>query len=346
MSLKLGSDTKAFSGIIVNMKSKVFLGLTVFVVIIISGFLYLKEVREAENKVAISNPASRHCIEAGGLLSSKTTSDGATYGMCVFPDGRVCEEWAFIKGECKDVTDPLTVPAEAVTLKDENEFYTISVTYPVETSDQGEVLKQFAESLFKEKQELWRLGGEAHQQELKLKEEFPDKSEPHYDFLLTYSTSTSAKLGTATYIFSGYEATGGANGNLTINTFTFGEHGELKIEDIIDFNKESNDIALTKILAKKIAEDESLASYTDTEMIEEGLGLDCLDEDEIFDAEACQADGYFFPSNFMRFVPQDDGLIFIMDKYAVAAGVANTPEVPFTWDELLPFLNSDFLVPN
>lgn len=325
------------------MKSKVFFGLTVFVVIIISGFLYLKEVKEAENKAAIANPASRHCIEAGGLLSSKTTSDGVTYGMCVFPDGRVCEEWAFIKGECKDVIDPLSVPAQAVTLKDENDFYTISVTYPVEAWDKSETLRQFAENLFKEKQELWRIGGEAHQAELKLSAEFPDKSKPHYEFLLTYSSSTSEKLKTNTYVFSGYEATGGANGNLIVNTFTFDENGEVKIEDIIDFNTEGNDIALTKILAKKIASDEALSAYTSEELINEGLGLDCLDEDGVFDAEACQADGFFFPSNFMRFVPQDGGLVFIMDKYMVAAGVANTPQFLFSWEELSPYLNTSFL---
>ncbi|MBU1866793.1 MAG: DUF333 domain-containing protein, partial [Actinobacteria bacterium] len=27
--------------------------------------------------------------------------DGGTYGVCVFPDGSECDEWAFFRGECE-----------------------------------------------------------------------------------------------------------------------------------------------------------------------------------------------------------------------------------------------------
>jgi putative hemolysin len=50
----------------------------------------------------IANPASVHCVEVGGTLEIRKNTDGSEYGMCKFQDGRVCEEWAFFRGEgCK-----------------------------------------------------------------------------------------------------------------------------------------------------------------------------------------------------------------------------------------------------
>ena len=41
----------------------------------------------------IANPASVYCGEQGGTLDLES-------GMCIFPDGSQCEEWAFFRGEC------------------------------------------------------------------------------------------------------------------------------------------------------------------------------------------------------------------------------------------------------
>lgn len=50
--------------------------------------------------IALANPAASYCIEQGGQVEIQTTADGAQVGLCVFNDGTVCEEWAFLRGEC------------------------------------------------------------------------------------------------------------------------------------------------------------------------------------------------------------------------------------------------------
>lgn len=48
----------------------------------------------------IANPASVYCEEQGGKLDIRTDSNGGQVGMCVFPNGSECEEWAYFRGEC------------------------------------------------------------------------------------------------------------------------------------------------------------------------------------------------------------------------------------------------------
>jgi putative hemolysin len=53
-----------------------------------------------EEPVTLANPASVYCEEQGGVIEMRTDADGGQYGMCIFPDGSECEEWAFFRGEC------------------------------------------------------------------------------------------------------------------------------------------------------------------------------------------------------------------------------------------------------
>jgi putative hemolysin len=48
----------------------------------------------------IANPASTYCVEKGGTSEIRTAEDGSQSGVCIFPDGSECDEWAFFKGEC------------------------------------------------------------------------------------------------------------------------------------------------------------------------------------------------------------------------------------------------------
>jgi len=48
----------------------------------------------------IANPASTYCVEQGGASELRTAEDGSQSGVCSFPDGSECEEWAFFRGEC------------------------------------------------------------------------------------------------------------------------------------------------------------------------------------------------------------------------------------------------------
>ncbi|MGB0388596.1 MAG: DUF4377 domain-containing protein [Ardenticatenaceae bacterium] len=50
-------------------------------------------------QVGVPNPASEYCVEQGGTLEMRSDENGE-YGVCVFPDGSECEEWAFLRGEC------------------------------------------------------------------------------------------------------------------------------------------------------------------------------------------------------------------------------------------------------
>jgi hypothetical protein len=46
------------------------------------------------------NPASVYCEQNGNRLHIRTAADGSQYGICVFPDGSTCDEWAYYRGEC------------------------------------------------------------------------------------------------------------------------------------------------------------------------------------------------------------------------------------------------------
>jgi putative hemolysin len=48
----------------------------------------------------IANPASVKCLEDEGKLDIRTDENGGQYGVCIFSDGRECEEWKHFRGEC------------------------------------------------------------------------------------------------------------------------------------------------------------------------------------------------------------------------------------------------------
>jgi putative hemolysin len=50
--------------------------------------------------INLANPASVYCQERGYTLELRTDARGS-YGVCLFPDGSECEEWAFFRGECR-----------------------------------------------------------------------------------------------------------------------------------------------------------------------------------------------------------------------------------------------------
>ncbi len=52
------------------------------------------------NSAAIANPASVKCEQNGGLVKLLYGPDGGQYGLCLFNDGSVCEEWALFNGSC------------------------------------------------------------------------------------------------------------------------------------------------------------------------------------------------------------------------------------------------------
>ncbi|MBI3175324.1 MAG: DUF333 domain-containing protein [Chloroflexi bacterium] len=57
----------------------------------------------------LPNPASAYCTQNGNRLEIRTAADGSQYGVCIFPDGSTCDEWAYYRGECNPAAAAVTV---------------------------------------------------------------------------------------------------------------------------------------------------------------------------------------------------------------------------------------------
>lgn len=66
-----------------------------------AGNMQIAYEGECTQNTQIANPASVNCIEQGGRLDIVITDSGE-HGVCLLPDGRICEEWALMRGECPD----------------------------------------------------------------------------------------------------------------------------------------------------------------------------------------------------------------------------------------------------
>ena len=56
---------------------------------------------EDSGKAQIANPSSQFCAENGGKSEIRTAQDGSQTGYCMFENENECEEWAYMRGECK-----------------------------------------------------------------------------------------------------------------------------------------------------------------------------------------------------------------------------------------------------
>lgn len=54
----------------------------------------------SRDDAGLPNPASVYCEEKGYRLEMRE-GEGGTYGVCLFPDGSECDEWAYFRGECQ-----------------------------------------------------------------------------------------------------------------------------------------------------------------------------------------------------------------------------------------------------
>jgi inhibitor of cysteine peptidase len=54
----------------------------------------------AQPVTAIANPAVKYCVGQGNKNESRTEVDGSQSGLCKFPNGTNCNEWAYFRREC------------------------------------------------------------------------------------------------------------------------------------------------------------------------------------------------------------------------------------------------------
>jgi putative hemolysin len=64
-------------------------------------------------QAGLPNPASVNCEQNGNKLEIRTAADGSQSGICIFPDGSSCEEWAYFRGECGETDQINPTPAIA-----------------------------------------------------------------------------------------------------------------------------------------------------------------------------------------------------------------------------------------
>ncbi len=79
-----------------------------FFLISIFFLLVSCERKRVTPEAGIANPASVYCEKQGGKLEIRTDSSGGQVGICVFPNGSECEEWAYFRGECAPANSPAT----------------------------------------------------------------------------------------------------------------------------------------------------------------------------------------------------------------------------------------------
>ena len=66
--------------------------------------------KPAKKSTGLANPASVNCEKKGGKLEIRKGKKGE-YGVCKFPNGKECEEWALFRGKCSPEDEKAPAPA-------------------------------------------------------------------------------------------------------------------------------------------------------------------------------------------------------------------------------------------
>ena len=65
--------------------------------------------KAATKRTGLANPASVNCEKKGGKLEIRKGKKGE-YGVCKFPNGKECEEWALFRGKCSPEDEKAPAP--------------------------------------------------------------------------------------------------------------------------------------------------------------------------------------------------------------------------------------------
>lgn len=61
----------------------------------------LRGTEKEDSRDLMANPASENCADNGGQEENKYDENRNEWTVCTFPDGSACEEWDFMRGDCK-----------------------------------------------------------------------------------------------------------------------------------------------------------------------------------------------------------------------------------------------------
>lgn len=81
------------------MQHKVWLALFMLVVFVLTGSCSSRQASPSP-EANMPNPASVYCEQNGGSLELRQDASGGVSGVCIFPDGSECDEWAYFRSEC------------------------------------------------------------------------------------------------------------------------------------------------------------------------------------------------------------------------------------------------------
>ena len=92
------------------------------------------------SSLAIANPAAAYCLQKGYRDEIRTDASGGQSGVCIFTDGTVCDDWAYLRGECAPGNQTPNPPATPSTPQATVEA-TAQATLPVVLTPLGNEIK-------------------------------------------------------------------------------------------------------------------------------------------------------------------------------------------------------------
>ena len=127
------------------MKRKLFLILFMLIGVLLSASCSGEQISPTSQS-DMPNPAAVYCEQQGYSLEIITAADGSQQGVCVFPDGSECDEWAYFRDECKpgdSLADPEAAPTSEADMPNpasvhcEAQGYRLEIVTAADGSQQG-----------------------------------------------------------------------------------------------------------------------------------------------------------------------------------------------------------------
>ena len=85
----------------------------------------------------LPNPAAVYCISKNYTYQIRKNPDGSEYGVCILPNGTVCDEWAYYRGTCPAVTTSATTTGAAIANPSAVFCVSKNYTYQIITNPDG-----------------------------------------------------------------------------------------------------------------------------------------------------------------------------------------------------------------